>query len=625
MDEGVREKRLEELFQLALELATSERADFLERHCGDDIGLRSKLELMLSEDDQDTGSFLDEPVISSSTCSAGNWCSSFLGDASGHPDGSAFLAHPPDPDRIGRYKILERIGEGGMGIVYLAEQTEPVHRKVALKIVKLGMDTHQVVARFEAERQALALMDHPGIATIYDGGATEHGRPFFVMEHVPGVDITEWCDHHRLSIEDRLRLFSEVCEAIQHAHQKGIIHRDLKPGNILVMPGEAGGQPKIIDFGIARATTQRLTDKTLHTRRSEVIGTFHYMSPEQADPMGIDVDSRTDIYSLGVLLYQLVTGVLPFDQETFEGKPYSDVQRLIREQDPLRPSTRIDRLGDTSIDIAKRRATDARTLKSELRGDLDWITLKAMEKERTRRYASASEFAADIQRHLRHEPVLAAPPGEIYRLLKFARRNRSAVTAGILIFLALAGATVGTTLALLEARAARDAERALREVATKARADERKNRTRAEKEAGRAQAVTDFLHGILAEANPRTSLTGDTTVGALLDRAASRIADDLRGQPLAEARARTMLGEAYLNHDDLHKAEAQLRRALAILDDSPEGELEDFSAVLEPLAWTHIRLGRFAGPEPPRDSRRLHSLRGWSDGKTKQVLPRGEG
>jgi hypothetical protein len=348
-------------------------------------------------------------------------------------------------DRIGRYKLLERIGEGGCGVVYVAEQTEPVRRRVAIKVIKLGMDTKQVIARFEAERQALAMMDHPNIAKVLDAGATETSRPFFVMELVRGVPITEYCDQNNLSTHERIDLFIKVCQAIQHAHQKGIIHRDIKPSNILVTLHDGVPVPKVIDFGIAKATEGRLTDNTVYTQLHQFIGTPAYMSPEQAEMSGLDIDTRSDIYSLGVLLYELLAGRTPFDANELISQGIDAMRKTIREKEPVRPSTRFAALqGEELTTTARRRSTDTSKLAHQLRGDLDWIVMKCLEKDRTRRYETANGLAADLKRHLNNETVVARPASAAYRFQKSFRRNKLAYTAGATVVLAI---LVGLALA----------------------------------------------------------------------------------------------------------------------------------------------------------------------------------
>jgi non-specific serine/threonine protein kinase/serine/threonine-protein kinase len=345
------------------------------------------------------------------------------------------------PRQIGPYRLLEKLGEGGMGEVWLAEQTEPVQRRVALKVIKQGMDTKQVVARFEAERQALAMMDHPAVAKVFDAGATPEGRPYFAMEHVHGVPITEFCDRHKLSNRERLELFMQVCEGVQHAHQKAIIHRDLKPTNVLVATQDGNRLPKIIDFGVAKATAQKLTEQTVYTQMGVLIGTPEYMSPEQAEMTGEDVDTRTDVYSLGVILYELLVGALPFDSKELRSDGFEGLRKKIREEEPHKPSTRLSTLGDRSTESAKLRRVDLPTLQRQLRGDLDWITMKALEKDRTRRYGSPMELGADVERHLNHQPVLASPPSTAYRARKFVRRHRLGVgvtAAAVLVLVAFA-------------------------------------------------------------------------------------------------------------------------------------------------------------------------------------------
>jgi serine/threonine protein kinase/WD40 repeat protein len=360
---------------------------------------------------------------------------------------------------IGPYKLLQQIGEGGMGTVYMAEQTEPVRRKVALKVIKPGMDSRQVVARFEAERQALAIMDHANIARVFDGGTTAAGRPYFVMELVHGVPITKYCDDHHLTPRERLGLFVPVCRAIQHAHQKGIVHRDLKPSNVMVTLYDGKPVPKVIDFGVAKATEQKLTERTLFTQYGTLVGTLEYMSPEQAEMSTLGVDTRSDIFSLGVLLYELLTGGTPLTRKRMQEAAYGEVLRMIREEEPPKPSTRLSDSGEALASISARRRTEPAKLAKLMRGELDWIVMKCLEKDRARRYETADAFAADVQRYLNDEPVQACPPSAVYRLRKFARRHRGPVLAATLVVLALVGGVVGTTRGMVRATAAKaDAE-----------------------------------------------------------------------------------------------------------------------------------------------------------------------
>jgi len=398
--------REEAVFEAALKLPAEQRADYLRKACGDDTALRAKMEALLQAHES-AGTFL-EPAARNKTI---------------------VLSLPPEEkpgSRIGRYKLLQQIGEGGCGVVYMAEQEEPVRRRVALKVIKLGMDTKSVIARFEAERQALAMMDHPNIAKVLEAGATENGRPFFVMELVRGIKITEYCDQNKLSTIERLNLFTQVCNAIQHAHQKGIIHRDIKPSNILVALHDGVPVPKVIDFGIAKATQGRLTDQTLFTAFEQFIGTPAYMSPEQAEMSGLDIDTRSDIYALGVLLYELLTGRTPFDAKELLQSGLDELRRTIREKEPERPSTRLSTMLNADLTaVAQRRQSEPPKLIHALRGDLDWIVMKALEKDRTRRYETANGLAMDIQRYLSNEPIIARAPSTFYRFQKLARRNKA--------------------------------------------------------------------------------------------------------------------------------------------------------------------------------------------------------
>ena len=370
-----------------------------------------------------------------------------LGDTVPALEGVTATALP----RFEGLRLERRLGEGGMGEVWLAEQFEPVRRQVAVKVIKAGMDSKEIVARFESERQALALMDHPAIARVFDGGTTPEGRPFFVMEYVAGLPTTEYCDANTLSTSERLEMLAEVCEGVQHAHQKAVIHRDLKPSNILVTRLDGRAQPKIIDFGIAKAVGYRLTNKTLFTELGVVIGTPEYMSPEQADSTGADVDTRTDVYSLGVVLYELLTGELPFSSDELRASAEA-LRRKLRESDPPRPSTRLSKRDDRAAEAARARNTDPGTLCRQLQGDLDAITMRTLEKERARRYGTPSELAADIWRHLRHEPVIARPASAAYRVSKYVRRHRLGVALVTVAALAL---LCGAGLALWQAGVAR--------------------------------------------------------------------------------------------------------------------------------------------------------------------------
>jgi serine/threonine protein kinase/Flp pilus assembly protein TadD len=434
------------IFMAALERESApERSAYLDEACGGDTALRQRVEALLASHQQ-AGSFLGMPVPErlAEKVATPKQPEETRGDAPATKE-----CPRPLPEglgsRIGPYKLLQEIGEGGMGTVWMAEQTQPVQRKVALKIIKPGMDSRQVIARFEAERQALALMDHPNIARVLDGGTTESGRPYFVMELVKGVPITKFCDEQRLTPRQRLELFVPVCQAVQHAHQKGIIHRDLKPSNVMVCMYDGRPVPKVIDFGVAKATGQKLTERTMFTEIGQVVGTLEYMSPEQAELNQLDIDTRSDIYSLGVLLYELLTGSTPLERKRLKSAAMLEVLRLIREEEPPRPSTRLSEAKETLPSISAQRQTEPARLIKLVRGELDWILMKALEKDRNRRYETANGFAMDIQRYLADEPVQACPPSAWYRLRKLARRNKIALTFSglILFFIVLFGGTAG--------------------------------------------------------------------------------------------------------------------------------------------------------------------------------------
>ncbi len=555
------ESKVQAIFLRALEIQSeSERRGYLEGACGNDAALRGKVGALLRSHVED--SFLEQAALEG---------------AETLKDGDNTVSEGPG-SVIGRYKLLQKVGEGGMGVVYMAEQTDPVTRKVALKIIKLGMDTKQVVARFEAERQALAMMDHPNIAKVFNAGATDSGRPYFVMELVRGVPITDYCDKNKLSTQERLALFIPVCQAIQHAHQKGVIHRDIKPGNVMVTLDDGAPHPMVIDFGIAKATNQKLTEKTLFTNYAQMIGTPAYMSPEQAEMSKLDVDTRTDVYSLGVLLYELLTGTTPFPSKELLSLGYGEMQKIIAEREPPKPSTRLSTMRDEERTVvAKNRSIEASALGRVFQGDLDWIVMKALEKDRTHRYETVNGLVSDVRRHLGNEPISAAAPTFRYQFQKFVRRNRSyarvAATVAVLLVVATAVATfqaVRATRAKQLAETARRAEERARTAELNARIPAQEKQKEAETAAA-AQSrermrAEGFLEQIqLQRANElldgQEATLGITYLGQVLRRnptnqvAAARLVSALirpRSQSLIEP----------MRHDD----------ALRVVQFSPDGE-----------------------------------------------------
>ena len=518
-----------EIFTRALELPLEGRRAYLDQACAGDEELLRKVEELIAVH-QRSGKFMQDSP----------W------GAEAQKVRATQIGEKPG-DRIDRYKLLQQIGEGGCGTVFMAEQDEPIKRRVALKIIKPGMDTKNVITRFEAERQALALMDHPHIAKVLDAGATASGRPYFVMELIRGVKITEYCDQNSLSLEERLKLFIQVCHAIQHAHQKGIIHRDIKPSNILVSTTVEGtALPVVIDFGIAKATVnQQLTDKTLFTAFEMLIGTPAYMSPEQAALTNADVDTRSDIYSLGVLLYEISTGSTPLDTREMLKGGLDEVRRVLREEEPVRPSTRLNNLNDADLTTVSRlRKTEPSALIRAIRGDLDWIIIRALEKNPARRYQTAYGFALDIQRYLADEPVWARPPSAVYKFQKILLRNKLLFTGiGIIALLLIASLiTVSTFLA-----------------------KERQLRRRAETEAAKSDQVTKFLEDMLRGVGPSVALGEDTTMlRGILNRTANRVGTEMTNQPAVRAELSSLIGELDFEIGNFAQAKQMDDTALAL-------------------------------------------------------------
>jgi serine/threonine protein kinase/tetratricopeptide (TPR) repeat protein len=548
------------IFTEAVQLAGDARAAYLASACGGDAELRQKVEALLHTHDH-VGDFLE---ASPQKASIEARVESSTGEKAG--------------DRIGRYKLLQQIGEGGWGVVFMAEQDEPVRRRVALKVVKPGMDTKNVIARFEAERQALALMNHPNIAQVLDAGATENGRPYFVMELVRGAKITDYCDQSRMPTSDRLELFIQVCNAVQHAHQKGIIHRDIKPSNILVTTSEEGKPlPKVIDFGIAKATTGlRLTDKTLFTAFEMLIGTPAYMSPEQAALTSLDVDTRTDIYSLGVLLYELLTSTTPFDTRELLKAGLDEVRRVIQSEEPVRPSTRLRTMMAANLtSISQQRQADAPRLIHDVRGDLDWIVMKALEKDRGRRYQTANALAEDILRYVENETVSARPPSIAYKFQKLiARHTLGFVAFGIVLATLVAGLGITTWSLANEKRAHREALT----------------------EATRSGQVARFLNDMLTSGDPMLANgrgTAEAMLRDMLDKAAKRVGTELTNQPAVQAELRMTMGRVYGSIGLNERAETMTQDALMLYRELPDSE-ERVANARAVLSMIYSRQGKIA-------------------------------
>jgi serine/threonine protein kinase/tetratricopeptide (TPR) repeat protein len=571
--------KLMSVFQAALEKYPPEEWDgFVRKAAGDDEELfRKTCQLLQAHANGD--SLLDRPVVAASL--------------------TLDQPIPAKPgNQLGLYKLLQQIGEGGFGVVFLAEQERPVKRRVALKIIKPGMDTREVIARFEAERQALAMMDHPCIAKVYDAGATANGRPYFVMELVQGVPITEYCDECNLTTNERLELFVTVCQAVQHAHQKGVIHRDIKPTNVLVAIQDGKPSPKIIDFGVAKAINQQLTERSLMTAYAQIIGTPLYMSPEQAELSPLGVDTRSDMYSLGVMLYELLTGTTPFDKDRLHAASYEELRRIIREEEPPRPSARISTLkADLATTVAERRRTDARRLQQSVRGELDWIVMKCLEKDRNRRYESAGSLSRDVERYLHDEPVQACPPSAGYRFRKFVRRNKGPLAASGAIAAALVvGLGISTWLYVRERSAVRTAQL---------------NEVRAVTEATRAQTALRYLQDTIGSADVESGKGVDYTVRELLDDFAAQLEDQFADQPDIEADLRKMIGRAYRSMRLSDKARPHFERVVELRRQLDGRQSPEVAEALVELAWNSSAAGRFHEAEKQvSEALAIYRLRG---------------
>jgi eukaryotic-like serine/threonine-protein kinase len=616
--EPERWQKIERLCYSALNEEKSARAAFLEQACGGDEALRRAVELLLAQHEKDDN-FLEFPAMEVAAKHLAQQADAALPNplAGANLDASGLVSPYPSADSaadltsveqisLGPYRLLQKLGEGGMGRVWLAEQATPVRRRVALKLIKAGMYDDAVLKRFASERQSLAIMDHPSIAKVFDAGTTPDGQPYFVMEYVPGVPITDYCDQKRLNIRERMELFIKVCDGVQHAHLKAIIHRDLKPANILVTEVDGKPLPRIIDFGLAKATTLQTPDETMLTRLGSFVGTPGYMSPEQADPSLQDVDTRTDVYSLGVVLYVLLTGSLPFDSK----KNVNEVLRQVREDEPPRPSTKIGMDKKSSTGSAQNRGSEPRQLEKLLRGDLDWITMKALEKDRTRRYGTPSEMAADITRYLNHEPVVARPASTAYRLHKYVRRHRIAVAVATGLVAVLVAFVVLQRVQLQRTRLERD----------------------------RATRITDFMTGMFQVSDPSEQRGNSVTAREILDKASKDIETGLAKDPDAQAEMMQVMGEVYINLGLFSRARDLEQRSLEIRRRVLGPENPDTLASMNDLAGALNENGHYAeavkmfreefdierrvlGPENPQTLNSMSSLADalWRDGHSEEA------
>jgi eukaryotic-like serine/threonine-protein kinase len=536
-------QKIKELFGAALEKSYREREAFLREACGNDTSMREEIESLLKAHDS-VASVLEKPL-------------------------ELPMPGAANVRSIGPYQLLEKIGEGGMGQVWLAEQTAPLQRRVALKLIRWGMYDDALIHRFQSERQSLAVMDHPSIAKVFDAGATPEGQPYFVMEYVSGVPITQYCDQKKLKIRDRLELFIKVCEGVQHAHQKAIIHRDLKPANILVTEVDGKPVPRIIDFGLAKALNADVAGQSLFTQAGGFVGTPGYMSPEQCDPMTLDVDTRTDVYSLGVVLYVLLTGEPPIDPKELKRKPFHEMLRILREEDPPRPSTRISSAPKTSSATADSRDIELRQLVSQLRGDLDWIAMKAIEKDRARRYATAPDLAQDITHFLQHEPVTARPTSISYRIRKYVRRHRIGVSAAAMLSALVVSFGIFQSIQLRRLTRERD----------------------------RANRIAEFMTGIFKTSDPNERLGGTVTAAQLLDKAAKDIETGLSKDPELQASLMHVIGRAYMYQGIWPRAQSIFEGAIKASSSIGLQESRETLLIMHDLAWTLLQEGHVAEAE----------------------------